>query len=361
LITSTLPNATDPIKKRNAKLPRKDRETLPSWICLHRGKVYAEDVLLWLEPIKFAICILHLLLRFVAHMLKNSLLIRVKDNPKLAEVLFNWLVDDVGIHISRILKTADNASDFFKSVAEHNFHGAEASAMLTAWQAGMDLVYTEADRKKRNEKKKYDSSCAVWKHFADKVWKVLSKEKPAEEKAVLIKDAGLKMLTLWTTAFGESGIQYLHYLPAHLPTQILELPVDIWHLQIQSLEHQNKIRKELVRKGLSNAHKPGKQTFSQVKEYNHHRTGTLCVIKEKKDASGNIVRAKGLRWSGTCMSYQLMHISALTDYVNQAKAHGKVTAKEFDKIRHKQRLKKEAARRRLRIDVFDNDINSTLE
>jgi hypothetical protein len=347
-----------PIRQANKALPRSERTSLPNWIYIHRGKRYAEDVLLDLEPMRFAICILHLLLRFVAQLLKKTMLVRVKDNANLAKILYEWLVGDINVHINTIHKTADNVDDFHKSIAEHNFAGREAHAVLDGWQAGMELVYPDAARTNRNEKKKYQQSCDIWAKFKEGIWGVLNDaDMDKAVKADKIRAAATELCDLWRSALGASGVQYVHNAVGHLPKQILQFPVDIWHLQIQSLEHQNKIRKQLCSKKLVNLHKPGNQRYTEVTEYKHHKTNTLCKVKERKDADGNIIKA-GLRWSGTCTAYQLMHLTALQDYVSREMASGKKTAEELQKIKHQQRLKRLAARKRTLGEAYDAAIDT---
>jgi hypothetical protein len=284
------------------------------------------------------------------------MLVRLKDQPDLAKPMYNWLADFVGIQIRILKKTADNAEDFYQSIASHNFAGAEAIAMLETYQQGMDMCYTEDKRKtNRNLRLNYKKYCSVWAYFKDEVWAVIVDTSLEREiKARRVEIAGAEMCRLWRVAFGASSVQYLHYLAAHLPKQIRTFTTDIYHLQIQGLEHNNKLRKQMATAKLVNFHKPGKQGLSTVTEYKHHKTGTLCKVKEKKDVDGNVTRAAGLRSSGTCMAYQMMHISALMDYVAREKANGKTTAVEFAKIRRQLRLKKEANRRTLRAEEYDS-------
>lgn len=159
-------------------------------------------------------------------------------------------------------------------------------------------------------------------------------EIPKKEKAELVKNAGREYAKLWVTAIDATKTLYMHLLLCHLPQQISELPVDPWYYQTQGLEHLNKIRKKLA-KG-TNHHIPGNQASVMVGEY------------EYKKKNGTIVKVKAAekpRFTGPCMTYQILKLHVLHDHVQTAMAKqqgSQAQAKQQQKVVNKKLKEKRA-------------------
>lgn len=159
-------------------------------------------------------------------------------------------------------------------------------------------------------------------------------------KARKVEVKGVEFSNLWKEAFGATKTLYMHNLLDHLPQQIRDFSIDLWRLQLQALEHYNKKRKQSAR-GNCNGHKPGNQALVPVRGYKHHRTGTP-------------VKAQ-MRWSGTCMAFQLLHLNLFQNHIDQMLA-ARSKQDEMKKVRHHGKVKKEAAKARGRRLAFDEEL-----
>ena len=277
-----------------------------SWKVAHFGKMYARSVLMKVDPFLWAICILHLHLRFVGMLLAKTVLARLdqyrKNGKKDAHAAISlrvWeLMVAVGIPVRRLRTPSNDLDTHFSSISKHSFAGFDCAAMMLIWPVILDLVYPKEERTDTNDASSYRKAFQCWEHYQKNIWSELNTKPETEEakikKAETIEAAAVKFVDLWARAVGTTEHLYIHLLVAHVPDQIKSLPADIWYLQIQGLEHAHKIRKSWAR-NLSNCHK---------RRSTHH-------VPAKLAKDGTVLRKAFNRNSGTTLVTQMMRQSVL--------------------------------------------------
>lgn len=278
------------------------RRIVPTWTDLHFGVIYGSKVILQLPPSRFAICILHLNLRMVGNLLKLSMFRKLgPGQQKQAEELWKCLVAS-GIPIRQVKCTKNvHMTDWYQTISSHSFAGADAARMLLIYKDALEIVFPSDWLKSQPSElqAKVSSYYKVWSLYAD-LWADLNNlDITKEQKATVIEGKAAMFAETWRFAFGSTPTLYLHLLLDHVPTQLRELPIDLWYLQTEGLEHANKIRKQFAAT-MVNAHKAGSQRFVEVDSY-VNRYGTTV------DAH--------LKFSGPCLSYQLMKKTVVWDHL----------------------------------------------
>lgn len=278
----------------------------PSWQDLHLNVTYGSQILLNIEPDKFAICILHLNLRMVGNLLKKSMFMNLRaGDQKTAEKLHSFLVHS-GIPIKEVRCTKNTSIiDWYKTISEHSFAGADASRLITVWRQCLEITYDPEKLKKdtRANQRKVQAYYDVWEQY-QYIWELLNNlDKHKNDKADELDTLTPKFAKVWREAFGSSGVLYLHLLLDHVSKQLRDFPIDLWFLQTEGLEHCNKIRKQFARM-MSNGHKPGAdhQRLVEVDSY-QNRFGTWVKPHTKK--------------SGPALSYQLLKNTTVWQEVKQ--------------------------------------------
>ena len=281
----------------------------PTWNDLHRNVIYGSSILLKLEPARFAICILHLNLRMVGAMMTHTMF-RNLEGPAgdaRAEELWKMLVR-CGIPIRRIKKpnSATKVTDWYKTVTKHSFAGADAARVLVIWDKAMDCVYPEEYLRSASaeEIKRVETFKSTWRQYIA-IWKDLNDLAISkEEKADRIEAKNVKFATTWLQGIGSTTHLYVHLLLAHVPQQLRDLPIDLWFLQTEGLEHCNLIRKRFAQL-MSNGHKPGNQRILEVDSY-INRFGTAVKAHTK--------------FSGPALPRQLLQKTIVWEHVQREKA-----------------------------------------
>jgi hypothetical protein len=350
-------NVTDPATQMKIAQPGDPTPPVPkhckgSWAMLHLGKRYALDVLIEIEPWFFALCILHMNLCFVAKLVKSTMLSSFTasstDNETRAAALHQFFAEN-GVALKPPKATSDCSETYVESITKHSFAGADAAAVLLVWEGAMkkcwpaELTDDQPGKSSRTSRKTVAGYCELWRHYANKLWPTINDlqlSKP--DKAAQVQAQAEVFARLWTDALGDNHQLYMHLLLCHLSQQILRLPVDTYYLQTQSLEHLNKIRKALA-KLQSNCHKPGNQANVEVKGYTY------------KNFMGKMVNVGDhIRYTGPCMTYQLMKLHTIRDHVANvyAKSQGeREAARQMDKARKKQVDTKAAWRQKLETNL----------
>ena len=267
-----------------------------SWNVAHFGKRYARGVLIKLPPSKWAVCILHLNLRFVGMMLEPTVLARLKDlhadkHASVSKLLWE-LMTAAGIPIRRIRMPSSELDSHYNSISRHSFAGQDCALMMVLWRTVLDMVYPVQERQEdAGTLELYEKAYSLWQHYEEVVWHTLNDlDMPKEKKADLVEKAATRFVELWVGAVKATTHLYIHLLVAHLPQQIRTSGLDPWFLQIQGLEHLHKIRKSWARQ-LSNCHKH--ITFHKVAATATRKAFTRCT--------------------GATMVRQLMSTSTLAD------------------------------------------------
>lgn len=313
------------------------------WNKRHLNVKYGCSVLIKVEPELWAICLLHLDLRFVGTLVKKTLL-RHFDGSSLDEAKAKLLHDHLvksGIPIGKIRQTSKTTDTFFKSVKNHSFCGTEAITMRSIWRECLDIVFPpdEVAAASAACKDRVQRYIDVWTIYTrqDGVWATLndlSVEK--EAKAVKVESISRKFADIWVLAFNDTPTLYMHLLLHHYPDQIRNLPIDPWFLQLQGLEHNNKIRKQFARL-MSNNHKPGNQKVLEIDSYLR--------------SDGKRVKSAA-RWSGPCMSYVLMKQIILSEHITNLLTTPELISAKMDACR---RIKVNARKANVK-RIFDNQI-----
>jgi hypothetical protein len=310
------------------------RRRLPTWLELHFNIIYGTTILLEIEPCMFAICILHLNLRVVGALLFNTMFKHlgtgVKGDKK-GEKLWNLLLK-VGIPIKKIKGEKKGAPvDWYQTVKKHSFAGADAARMLLVWKDSLDIVFPVADIEKDNilESQKL-SYVQCWTQYSG-IWSLLNNlDIHKDQKADLLDIYNRQFCDTWRRAIGSTATLYLHLLFCHVPKQLRDLPIDLWFLQTQGLEHCNYIRKQFARL-LSNGHKCEREIA--VSGYTT-RYGTVVDDHVKS--------------SGPGLSYQLLestvvweHVKSLMENTEGNKVHSLETKRSLKLKLNKAAVEKE--------------------
>ena len=284
------------------------RKKLPTWLDLHLNVIYGTTVLLKLPPFLFAICILHLNLRIVGTLLFQTMFKNLGTGAKgeaKAEALWGLLLA-CGIPIKKIkAEKKGTPTDWYKTITKHSFAGADAARMLLIWPQALQIVFPpgpgEAESVSGVSTEKIALYYRAWSQYCD-IWTLLNNLSISKElKADILEDYNRGFACTWRLAFGKTATLYAHLLFCHVPRQLRELPIDLWYLQTEGLEHCNFIRKQFARH-LSNGHKAGKGTLVQVDNY-VNRFGTVVPAHTKS--------------SGPALAYQLLKNTVVWEHVKQ--------------------------------------------
>jgi uncharacterized membrane protein YgcG len=279
-----------------------------SWKTAHLGQRYARSVLIKIPITRWAVCILHMHLRFVKMLVERTILARLDqfrrdgkkdDYNKISETCWELFVA-AGIPVPRFQTPSNTLDTHYQSISRYSFAGHDAAAMIVIWPIVLAVVYPLSERRDSNTSATYKSSVGLWSHYQKEVWKPLNEVPKGREarvaKAKALQAAAIKFVDMWVSADCATEHLYIHVLVAHVPEQLLSLPADLWYLQIQGLEHVHKIRKAWAR-ALSNCHKS---------RSTHH-------VPARLDAKGNVVRKAYTRGTGSTMCSQLLALPTLDD------------------------------------------------
>lgn len=331
---------TDPKTQIQIALPGDQPPTKlrKGWNKRHFNVRYGCATMIRIEPELWAICLLHLDLRFVGSLFSRTML-RHFDGSNLdearAEELHAYLVKS-HIPIGKIRQSSNTTDTYFRSCKNHSFSGPEAVILRSIWKDCLNIVFPPAEvaaasTQYKNRLRRYED---VWKIYAEEggVWTTLndlSIEKDA--KAVKVEAISRKFADAYVLAFNDSPMLYMHLLLHHYPDQIRNLPIDPWFLQLQGLEHNNHIRK-MIAKFMSNNHKPENQKMLEIDSYT--RTDGTRV----KSAQ---------RWSGPCMSYVLMKQIILSEHITNLLVTPELVSHKMEVTRRIKLLSNKANLRRI--------------
>ena len=284
----------------------KQKKFLPSWLDLHLNVVYGTTILLKLPPFLFAICILHLNLRLVGALLFQTMFKNLGTGAKgqaKAEALWELMLS-CGIPIKKIKAEKKGApTDWYKTITKHSFAGADAARMLLIWKQALRVMFPpgEAESVAGVSKEKILLYHQAWYQYCN-IWALLNNLEIAKDaKADILDDYNQEFAVTWRLAFGKTATLYAHLLFCHVSKQLRELPIDLWYLQTEGLEHCNYIRKQFAAR-MSNCHKAGKSTIVEVDNY-VNRFGTLVKAHTKS--------------TGPAMAYQLLRHTVVWEHVKQ--------------------------------------------
>jgi hypothetical protein len=227
------------------------------------------------------------------------------------------------IPIGKIRQTSNTTDTFFRSVKNHSFSGQECIIMRQIWPSCIDLVFppeeVEAGSAVYKERvQRYKKVWEVYTRKQDGVWAVLNDLSiTGKDKAAKLRKVAQEFADIWVACFNDTTTLYMHLLLVHYPDQIEKFDIDPWFLQLQGLEHNNKIRKDFART-MCNNHIPGNQAMVTVDSYLNSK-GTR--VKEHS------------RWTGPCMSYVLMKNIIVSDHINHLLASFTFQSKSMEATR----------------------------
>ena len=235
------------------RTPKMPKGMAGSWLQNHMNVRYGTDVVIRLEPCKWAICTLHLHLRMCSAMLDRTVFRELserdgkagEDGKSVAQKLFEFLCL-CGLRIGKVKPAKQSVDLYYHSLTKHSFCGSEADAICLLWREVLELVYPAESREKmRGVRIKYERAYKMWECYTERLWPLICKQGlDREDKADQVKNCAHEFTELFVSACGATEHLYIHMPNAHLPDQIRTFPVDITKFQTSGLEHGHKLRKQ---------------------------------------------------------------------------------------------------------------------
>jgi hypothetical protein len=308
-------------KHVHGKLP-----TTTSHLTLHFGVCYATRMILYIQPMKLYIDLMHMNNCCIKMMAERTIwaplliyittrqkkLIKSDDDSKtLAYEIFNYLRDVARVTVQKV-PTAANTNKLvcgvhFKSLISISVNGKDANAILDkdieehlhskvnpveerAMLADGTPDYNDPHFVTATYES-YTKAKKIWKIYRSNWSQINDQSLDRETKAKRCEELGMKFMKWWAKGKKTTHI-YPHLMAAHLPAQIRQLGVDITRVQTQSMELGHQPIKKDARTAC-NGRKPGPAEQIVVKGYNRMVYNKTTKVKEKQPVQAHTTTVTG--------------------------------------------------------------------
>ena len=377
------PKSIPKVMKEAFKRVHGKNPTTTSYTVLHFGVRHATRMILYIEPMKLYIDLMHMnnccikmlcertvwipLLNFITTRQKKQLKAGGDDSGTLSFVIFQYLKDVARVTCPKV-PTPENTKTlvcgvWYKSLISISINGKDANAILDkeVEEHLHSLIHPAAERAEKTDGSpdttdsqfvqatfdEYKKSKRLWRIYR-KCWHMLNKEGlDRETKATRCEKLGMDFMKWWAKGKQTTHI-YPHLMAAHLPAQIRQLGVDITRVQTQSMELGHQPIKRLGRSGC-NGREPGPAEKIVVKGYNR-----MVYNKKTKKMQEEPVKSHTTTVGGMASrAVQLLEGAALRSHLDEM-FNGKM-----DKFVEADALKRqEDARRQARTVKLERDHNA---
>jgi hypothetical protein len=331
------------VAKVGDKPPTTKKSDLEAWLKRHFGVYYAKGPLIWLEPIFWVICILHMNLRitgaFFAHCILKELGRHTEGKPLEREAIAKqvWeLLSGAGLPVKVLKCPVNETTSFWLSISKHSFAGDDCAVLACndLWLKCLDMVMPEAARNANHTlETRYQSIIKAWRKWNEEVWPLINRLdfETKKLKADAVRKAAREFIPLFKKAVNKTPrILYLHLLVSHLPEQIEKLTVDPYFYQTQGLEHRHKMRKQYLFL-MTNNRAPGEPRMTVVAAY-QWLNGKTCPSFERS--------------SGTTRGEQILELTTVRDHLRRLLTDHECAVAKQVKLERESALKKASWARR---------------
>lgn len=220
----------------------------------HLGYNYREKSLLDIEPIDWAICCLHMMLRVVARIFKLAIQDKIKTEDE--GLLLRTTLRVIKVKCKKNFGSKKNDKHMTQRTIKLPGHA--CLKVMTNWTHLIDTMFPPPSQHKSDSLAAMGKWNIIYNTLADQF------QSPAEQelKAKYIEELGIDFVNHIVKWSGSKGVNYyMHWLVHHVPTQLRRFDVDLFQLSGQQLEHLNHHHK--ADRGFTN----GKSRSVALKEY----------------------------------------------------------------------------------------------
>jgi hypothetical protein len=273
----------------------------------HLGYTYGASFLIAIEPADTAACWMHCDSCIVGMMFSCSVLQQLTQfhtagKESICETIFDSL-KKCNLKVPKLKAISTTIGVYHSSLSTFKCTGRATKVLCLIHKKILDLVFP-VDLKLRDPEalRRFESFSAMWANYIDNIVPLINNKGASmtlDARADLLQIRAKEFMRLYVSAHRETAHLYPHIMLKHMPVHLKKFRVDLFELQLQSVEHTNKDVKT-------------KQANCSNRKQSHHQEEEVSSFERTSKLGKVHTVKKHTRDSGPCRTAQVHNQKVLT-------------------------------------------------